>query len=314
MLAFIERRRSSVSGLTGIFWGADGVGLVRIVRDPGRLPCVTACEFRAWNSDETKRREVLTRLALDHDLKHTRCATSLDPTDYSLLLTDAPDVPADELRAAMRWRVKDLIDFHVDDATLDVFDVSAANKSGATRAMYVVAARNSAIQKRVDLCDAAGINLDVIDIPEMAQRNLAAVLPEDVRGMVTLSFTATDGLLTITRQGDIYLSRRIELGLDALNDAVDRASHFDQVVLEVQRSLDYFDSHFRQGHIDHLMLVPPAGAVPGLIDHLNQNLNIKAAAIDLTAALDRGATAVSMLRPEILGALGLALRQEARTL
>src|SRR6266566_5125354 len=213
LFKFKERR--SIPGLTGIEMRADGVSMVRVTRDPGVAPRVTACEFRAWNATDDQG-QLLERLAADYDLKHARCTTVLELEEYALLLTEAPDVPADELRSAVRWRIKDLIDFHVDDATIDVFDVTSPNAPGKTRSMYVVAARNAAIQRRVDLCDAAKVGLDIIDIPEMAQRNLAAVLPEDARGVVMLMLTATKGLITITRQGEIFLSRRLEIGLDTL--------------------------------------------------------------------------------------------------
>lgn len=311
MFSFFSAKRR-VAGLAGLELREDGVGFAHVVREPGRPPRVTACEFREWNG--TQRQEVLARLAADHELKRTRCTTVLDPDDYTLLLTEAPDVPADELRSAVRWRIKDLIDFHVDDATIDVFDVSMPNTPGKTRSMYVVAARNAAIQRRVDLCDAAEIGLDVIDIPEMAQRNLAAIMPEDVRGVVVLTLSESRGLITITRQGEIFLSRRLELGLQTLRSAEDRLPHFDQIALEVQRSLDYFDSHFRQPHVEHLVLSPSAAQVSGLIDHLNQNLNLKAAPMRLAEMVQFDPACAPVLADRALIALGAALRQEEKAL
>jgi len=82
----------------------------------------------------------------------------------------------------------------------------------------------------------------------------------------------------------------------------------------VQRSLDYFDSHFRQAHIDSLVLAPPSGDVPGLIDYLNQNLNLKAKAIDLTSVMQFDIDATSIMQADGLIALGAALRQEEKAL
>lgn len=313
MFSFLKAKRT-VPGLTGIEMRDDGVSIVRVLRDPGRPPRVTACEFRPWDAKGGERDKVLARLADEFDLHRSRCTTVLDASEYSLLLTEAPDVPPGELRSALRWRVKELIDFHVDDATIDVFDVSTPNTTAKTRSMYVVAARNAAIQRRVDLCDRARINLDVIDIPELAQRNLAATLPEDVRGVVTMSFGAQRGLVTITRQGEIFLSRRIELGMATLLETDDRTAMFDQIVLEVQRSLDYFDSHFRQAHIDTLALAPPAGEVPGLLDYLSQNLNLKVKAIDLASLMQFDVDATPIVQADGLIALGAALRQEEKAL
>ena len=130
----------------------------------------------------------------------------------------------------MRWRVKDLIDFHINDATLDVFDVPGERVAGRARQMYAVAARSAVIQKRVDQLDAAGINLQVIDIIELAQRNLATLLPEDARGVALLSFTAGAGLLTITKQSELYLSRNLDIGLDALTQSENPSDYFDRIV------------------------------------------------------------------------------------
>lgn len=326
MFAF-SKNKHSIPGLAGIELREDGVSVVQVLREPGRLPRVVACDFVEWNGNSDKS-EVLGRVAAEHQLKRTRCTTVLDPQDYSLLLTEAPDVPADELRSAVRWRIKDLIDFHVDDATIDVFDVTTPNAPGKTRAMYVVAARNAAIQRRVDLCDAAGVGLDVIDIPEMAQRNLAAILPEDVRGVVTLTLAATHGLITITRQGELFLSRRLEVGLNAVSagndapgydgqaalDVQPSFAHFEQIALEVQRSLDYFDSHFRQAHIDQIVLSPSAGRIPGLIEHLNQNLSVKASALNFADVLQFDPAHGALMADRGLTALGAALRQQEKAL
>lgn len=314
MLPFFSKKQS-LPGLTGIEMGADGASVVRVLREPGRVPQVIVCEFRAWNGAATEdRNKLLARLSVDLGLKRARCTTVLDANEYSLLLTEAPDVPPDELRSAMRWRIKELIDFHVDDATIDVFDVTTSNPTGRTRPMYVVAARNAAIQRRVDMCDIADIGLDVIDIPELAQRNLASILPEDVRGVVMLTLASTHGLITITRQGELFLSRRLEIGIETLRGASDPNMYFDQIALEIQRSLDYFDSHFRQAPVDQLVFSPSIQSVPELVAHLNANLSLKGVVLNLAEVLQFDPTSLEILSGNGLVALGAALRQEEKAL
>lgn len=310
MAAWFASKRL-LPGLVGLELGAAGVAVAQVVRDSGRPPAVTACEFRSWNGDDRER--VLARLAGDYHMKRVRCTTVLDASDYSLLLTEAPDVPREELRSAIRWRIKDLVDFHLDDATIDVFDVDSPRARAKQRAMYAVVAKNSAIRWRVDLCDAAGVQLDVIDIPEMAQRNIAAVLPEDARGLAMLAFTPSHGLLTITRQGELYLSRRLDLGTEQLQGP-QGIDFFQQVVLEVQRSLDYYDSHFQQPPVVQLTLAPSAAAVPRLTEFLGENLGIKVAAMNLGAHLTCAPAAAEALGGRAWSALGAALRQEAKAL
>ena len=310
LLPFLKKKM--LPGLTGIGLRSDGLCVVRIERATGRLPVLTLVDFRPWGDQGQEK--VLARAAADYGLGNSRCTTVLDGNEYSLLLTEAPDVPPDELRAAIRWRIKDLIDFHINDATLDVFDLPGEKAAGRARSMYAVAARSTAIQKRADMMSAAGINLDVIDIPEMAQRNLASLLPEDAKGIVLLSFTASGGLITISRQGDIYLSRNIDIGLDALTQLSATADMFDRVALEIQRSLDYYDSHFRQSPISTIALAPLPREVPGLEDYLKTNLNASVITMDLSKLMECEVDFKPELQSACLTVLGAALRQEERAL
>lgn len=284
------------------------MSLARVSHVGGR-PRLVACEYRPWAGEAEQK--VLARLASDHGLKRAQCATYLDEADYKLLLTEAPDVRPEELKPAIRWRVKDLIDFHINDATLDVFDLPGAEARGRARTMYAVVARNQAIQRRVDMLDAAGINLQIIDIPELAQRNLAALTPEDARGVVFVSLTARGGLITVTKQGALFLSRTLDIGREHLRDEAIAAGALERVVLEIQRSLDYYESHFREAPIAQLYLAPGAD-VAGLQDYLKANLNLGVRVFDVAEALDWRGDAATAER--CLTSLGAALRQEVKAL
>ena len=291
---------------------ADGFSLARIERADAARPRLRACAFLPYDADD--RGKQLARLAAQQQLKHARCTTLLDEPDYQLLLTEAPDVKPDELKAAIRWRIKDLISFHINDATLDVFDVPGTENTGRAREMYVVAVQNRAVQQRVDLMDGAGVNLRIIDIPEMAQRNVAALLPEDERGVALLAFHAHGGLITLTRGGELYLSRPLNIGLDMLQRTDNQTGYFDQVVLEVQRSLDYFESHFRAAPIRNVALAPLPHAIPGFADYLGANLNTQIITVDLARLMDCDSELPPSLQAGCFTTLGAALRQEVKVL
>jgi MSHA biogenesis protein MshI len=306
------KNQTARTDLAALGLQAGGVCLARVDRQGGSRPRLMACEFQAVQLGEEAK--TLAQLASQHALKRARCTTVMAEGDYQLLLTEAPDVGPDELKQALRWKIKDLIDFHINDATLDVFDLPGAAPGAKSREMYTVAARNEAIQRRVDLLTEAGIGLDVIDIPELAQRNLAALLPEDTDGVALLSLQEKSGLVTITRQGYIYLSRALNIGHESLRTAADPARYFDHIVLEIQRSLDYFESHFREAPIRHLVLAPLAEPVPGFVDHLRANLNAAVGSMDLSQLLDSDVELTPALQARCLNTIGAALRQEAKTL
>lgn len=299
--------------MTAITLAPSGVCLSRIVRGTGGRPRITLFETRTWGmagGDE----EILSKLVDDYGLDRSFCITLLNDGEYNLLLTEAPDVPADELKAAVRWRIKDLIDYHLNDATLDVFAIPSDNIPGQSRLMYAVAARSSVIKECIAHLEDAGVSLEVIDIPELAQRNLAALLPEDDQGVVLLHFGPKSGLLTITRQGEIYLTRNIDIGLEALQQTNEIAVLADRVALEVQRSLDYYDSHFRQAPVRKMVITPLSGKVPGLLDYLNANLSLEVEELDLQRLIDWEPEMPGELSPENIMAIGAALYQEQKSL
>lgn len=299
--------------MTAITLTPSGVCLSRIVRGTGAPPRVTLFETRNWGM-AGEDQEILNKLVDEYGLDRSFCTTLLHEGEYNLLLTEAPDVPTDELKAAIRWRIKDLIDYHINDATLDVFAIPGDNTPGQTRLMYAVAARNTVIQECIAHLENAGVNLQVIDIPELAQRNLAALLPEDEQGVVLLRFGHNTGLLTITRQGEIYLARNLDVGVDTLQQADDTTVYFERITLEIQRSLDYYDSHFRQAPVKKVALTLHGDTAPGLLDYLNTNLSINAELLDLQHLLDWETPVSTELSPEGILTLGAALYQEQRAL
>ena len=116
-------RKPKANALVSVCPVPDGIALARIEREGGTAPVLGFCDFHAMDPAESHEL-VLNKLVKTHNLDRYSCASIMDLGTYNLLLVEAPDVPPAELRAAMRWRVKDLIDFHIDDAVIDVFEVS----------------------------------------------------------------------------------------------------------------------------------------------------------------------------------------------
>ena len=245
----------------------------------------------------------------------------MEPGSYNLLQLEAPDVEQNELRSAVRWRIKDLIDFHIDDAVIDVFDMPPQSLRTQTRLMYVVAARASVIQQRTALLEEAGLRPQVVDITELALRNLLSLFPEDVDGVVLLYAWAQEGLLTLNRQTLLYLARNIEFNLA---EAVSRQAPADDagfpspaaesVLLEVQRSMDYFEAHFAQAPIKQMLIAAPAEAAAGLGPMMSSNLGIKARALDLAEVMDLPGSGLDGAWVDALPLIGAALRSEVRSL
>jgi len=313
----IFKRAKPLPGWLALSTRAGRLCLAHVVREAGARPAV---EHVSSHENALETAAALEKIARELQLSRYACSHLLDAGEYQLLNVEAPNVPADELKMAIRWRLKDLLDFHVDDATIDVLDIPV-DRHAASRnhSMYAVAARNQLIQQRQALFEAAKIPLTVIDIPEMAQRNIAALLEPEGRALALLSFDTAGGLLTVSHRGELYLSRRIDV-TDAQLAGSDPERHsaaLERVTLEVQRSLDHFERQFHFIALAKLVLAPLPAAADTLREHLGANLYVPVESLDLGAILDISKQPVlrqADMQQQYFLALGAALRHEEKVL
>lgn len=303
--------RPGTPGWLAIIVEESGVTLSHILRVNGGRPAVTRSEF---HNVLPKDSQGLERLRKEAGLERYRCTTLLRPGEYQMMQVEAPNVPRQELKNAVRWRVKDLLDFDVADATVDVLEIPPEG-NGRPAAVYAVAARNAILRNRIAVFDAAKIPLQAIDIPETAQRNIAVLLEEDNRALAMLSFNDRGGLLTITAGGEIFIVRRIDVTAGQLADANEtlRQQNMERVALELQRSLDHFDRNQRAHALNKLILAPLPDSA-GLRSHLAANVYVPVETLDLGAVLDFSRTPElkdPAKQQDYFSVLGAALRQEA---
>jgi len=309
--------RSRPPGWLAVELGDQTVSLTHVVPEGGQ-PAVEFAEERSWDAADPKSLE---HVAREFGVKRFRCTTLLRPDEYQILMVEAPAVKPEELKSAVRWRIKDMLDYHVDDATIDVLDVPVpAGAAQRGHYMYTVAARNATIRATIDRFAAAGMPLAVIDIPDTAQRNLAARVEADQRAVVALTFDAHGGLITVNFNAELYLSRRLDVTAsqlaDAEADAEIRARLFDKVLVETQRSLDHCERTYPFFALGRLLVGPLAGD-SGLREHLAANLYLPAEALELAQLVRLPASAASWTSAEQakwLKLIGAGLRVEKKAL
>ena len=314
------KKRVDRNALASVCVGERGVALARVRREEKLPPVLEQALFQAVQSPE-EMTSALPRLVKSQQLDGAVGITTLELGSYALVLVEAPDVKPDELRAAIRWRVRDLIDFHIDDAVVDAFEIPQKNAAGHNRMMYAVVARTNEVRVLIDQLTQAGLRLEVVDIPELALRNIASLLPEDSGGVALLHLGAKRGLIIITRQQKLYMSRRIETGLSALPDTAVHAGDrdtiedwLDGINREIQRSLDYYDSHFQEPPVSAVVVCPTGGEIPGMAQYMNEQLGIPVRMLDVNGIIDTETPLDAATQADCLLAIGAALRQESRTL
>ena len=304
MLLFKKTKRGDQLGALVV--EPDGVAFARISHGNTPKPLLESCAFHSLAPGQDQA-VLLKKSVAESHLDKIPCSTLLGIGDYQLLMVEAPEVPPAELKAAIRWRIRDLIDFHIDDAVLDVFDVPPSGARGVQEHLYVVVSRSAQVQEQVDSLQTAGVNLEVVDIPELALRNLAARLEQDANGQALLYFGAEQGLITLTRNATLYLARSMDIGYRQLQNTPELV---DRLALELQRSMDYYDRHFQQAPITHITLCPLPVAIPDLAERLAQQTGIGVHELRLEDLVEAATPVDSERYAHCLLAIGAALRSD----
>jgi MSHA biogenesis protein MshI len=157
----------------------------------------------------------------------------LRPDQYQLLQIETPAVAPEEMRSAARYLIREMLDTHVDDITLDVMNVGDGLQKGVSH-LFVVTATNAQVREIVDFGQSLQCPVTVVDIQENAQRNLQSAVA-DIDGNAAQAIAALvvtsdrQALLTITANGELFYSRRLDLpeGFLAMEWSAGEASDLD---------------------------------------------------------------------------------------
>lgn len=149
------------------------------------------------------------------ELKGLVAHAMLRPEQYQVLQIDTPPVAPEELRAAARFQIREMVNVHIDDITLDVMQVGDGQQKGPDH-LFVVAARNEVVREVMALGDALHWRVDVIDIQETAQRNLQSALARNEGRLeradaALLISDERQAVLTISANEELFFTRRLDL-------------------------------------------------------------------------------------------------------
>ena len=318
-----SKKIKSVNRLVGVCLSDEGVALAAVTRDNDQAFQLTHYAYAKCDSIDAIQQAV-TNWVKEFNLKGQHTNFVLGPNMFSFILTEAPEVKPEELAAAMRWKIKDVIQYDLTDAVVDSFIIPGQKERGRQPMAYAVCAAADVLRAYVTTIEQSHLHLNAIDIPPMVQRNVAQLLPEDKSGVALLALGKKHGLITVCRQGVLYLARDLDVGwghfelptndhaasselaLDGEAPANQRV--FDSIILEVQRSLDYYESHFAQTSIQSLVIAPLPRVIPGLLDYIASNLGIQVRELDLNPLIEPQVLMERHLQALCLPAIGAALR------
>mgnify|MGYP001162052850 CR=1 FL=1 len=249
-ISVLRSRGRSSAAWVGVYVGAE-----RVV--------AALCSGRSHGRPEVRVAPVFDGERAAHDLlewqrreyRHSATNLLLNSGDYQILPLDAPPVAPEEQRGAVRWQIKDLIDFPADEACIDCLAVPGATLGAESRRLFAVVAPKSKVQPWMQRYRQASLDLRAIDIPEMAFRNLSVLAAGDSpHAFVHVGLHSTR--LALIWQRELCSFRKFDLSARMLENALDEEHPLiiERLALEVQRTVDAFSRQFHGADLSTVWL------------------------------------------------------------
>lgn len=311
MLAWFGNKKRA-EGLVGLSINDHRIALAHITRkreDVFLEHCVREALSDGARDGLKGARDRLPALVEELGLAGVNCSCVLAPRDYNIYLVEAPEVEPDEMRSAVRWKIKDLLDMPIEEAVIDVFPLPEDALRGRSPMIYAIAANKARVEQMIDVVDRAGMTLDAIDIPEMAMRNLTSAFADDSNGLAFIALKQSGSTMNLSRQGQLYLTRRINtpVAADALLQD-DWEGLRDRLALEIQRSLDYYESQMGQSPINKILLAPRQSDTDTMTTSLSDALAAPIDVFNFADSLPSPDSISAELKGACMMVIGAALR------
>ena len=207
-------------------------------------------------------------------------------TQYQLIQLDAFNVPADELRQAVAWQIKERIDYPLQEAVFDVFPSRLPMPGKSQASLFVAVTRQSYLESVIAELKKCNLHLAVVDIRELVLRNIASLYEMSQHGLAIVQLDEYATHLVISSEQEFCFSRRLGYTLDwgvlaADEKRMDNA--LQALALEIQRCLDYYTSQLRQPAPRQIVLAPVASLSTSQVQRLQTLLAIDTQILDLSS-------------------------------
>lgn len=308
--------------------------------------CVEHCtDLAASNGELTLDKWIDKQLPSD-----TPAVLVLDEKQYELLLVEAPDVPEEELTAAVSFRIGDLLSQPLEEMTIQAFRLPPDAYRGRMSMAYVVASPKETIRELVDWSKKRKLDLKQITVPEMCLLQVLAA-HDNAQNSAILELKENHGIIRLYSDGALYLTRQVEVGFAALGfsesgmpesvsnetsspafneelnkelneelgeieletsdedqgeevllneldldevilkenqaiDAIDQ-QQTENLILEIQRSLDYYESQLGMGQISNLWVFSEQVDLSLLCEKIKPMLHTNAKQLDLNSSIPK---------------------------
>jgi len=271
---FIKRklRKSSAYQSVGIAFTADQVLLCALKEKEGQFVWALDASFshQSWQ-------ENLPAYVKKHGLAGAPCFFALSSHWYRIHQMDKPSVNDEELFDALQWPIKEVAGSEK-EIVYDYSDMPV-QVAGQSKVMAVAVAKEE-VAKLTKVIYLADLDLRSIVVEELATVHLVPLKNEPVITLVQEHGEVV--VLNIVKDNQLYFTRRIKgfENIGGFSEVELDMGLTESICVQIQRSMDFFESQLRQAPIKRILLKLDSPHVNFLSSRISESMGVTCEAFE----------------------------------
>ena len=292
-------KKTKSRALAGISVLSDKVQLVKLSPSQDGFKCDICKEVDLASEEQLP--AVLTRLINEFDL--TSCSTSIVIPANRVQSTqiESAELPEGDIQAALPWKVKELINIAPQDMVCDYIDMPL-QPTGQGAKTQVLATSKKYLEAITLPFHESGAEIAALTTEQFAYAKLQTT--QDAAQLIFIQNKKADAVLLIVKNQEICFARKIRNSAVIMEMTPEQLEMggSDSIAIEIQRSIDYFESQLKQPPIKNALLSMQGENAERLVSALNQVLPVRTKLISIENIEDGEQLDISFM-----SALGAAL-------
>ena len=243
------------------------------------------------------------------NVSDARAVFGLKVHDTKFHKIQKPNIPEQERNSSLLFLMKDRLSQSVDNTMIGCVDYPDGCRHDDQ--LMVFEANKPHIATLVEAGHACGLSIDAIDVVELLYGDLIFSEQQMHKGIGFIVEHDTGVHLLLYRDHSLYLIRRLQDISDLIGclPAPGNAQMADSLMLEVQRTLDYYDSLMGQPSPAYLYVMPSFTDMTPLAEYLDSSLAPEVSILDLNQLLDFPEVLDYSTQQDIVVAVAASLRR-----
>lgn len=250
--------------------------------------------------------ETIKNLYSSLKIKNRQVATSVAGHSLIVKKIQLPHMTEEELEEQIQWEAEQYIPFEIDEVNIDFQILGALPEEEGQMEVLLVAVKKDIINDYTAVISEAGLTVSVVDVDAFAVENLFEVAYPEVLDKLVVLIDVGAGIMNINivKNGMSAFTRDITVGGSNFTEEIQKevgvsyeeaevmklggsSEHatpeevssilsrvVDTVVLEVQRSLDFYSATSSEEEIHAIYLAGGSSHIPGLPKAIEERLGI----------------------------------------